>query len=333
MKDQTRYIFSTGDLIQKDFSIDFKTNKGHNYVPIENIKELYLFNDCTITTKLLNILGKQGIIIHFYDYYNNYTGSFYPKEQLLSGNLTVKQALYFDKYRIEIAKAFVIGIANNIRFVLYHYFRHGVVELKPFIDYLKEDVPNLLLKADNIKIVLSIEGSIWAKFYNNFKYFLPEDFLINKRVRRPPDNPMNALISFGNSILYNKTVTQIYYTHLNQSISFLHEPSEQRFSLSLDIAEAFKPLIVFRTIFDLVNNKKIKISKHFDKDFNYALLNDAGKKIFIEAFDERINSTFKHTTLKRQVSYRQAIRLDGYKLIKQIIEGKEFIPFNENEKK
>ena len=118
-----------------------------------------------------------------------------------------------------------------------------------------------------------------------------------------------------------------------QTISFLHEPSEGRFSLCLDLSEVFKPLIVFRTIFELVKNKKIKIEKHFDKNFNYALLNEEGKKIFIEALDKRMSETFQHPLLKRKISYKQAIKLDGYKLIKQIIEGKEFVPFNEYEKR
>ena len=144
---------------------------------------------------------------------------------------------------------------------------------------------------------------------------------------------MNALISFGNTILYNKTITQIYHTQLNQTISFLHEPSERRFSLSLDLSEAFKPVIVFKTIFDLVNNKRLKVDKHFEKDFNYALLNDEGKKIYIEALDNRINTTFTHPLFKRKVSYKQAIKLDAYKLIKFIIEGKEFVPFDDSEKK
>ena len=69
---------------------------------------------------------------------------------------------------------------------------------------------------------------------------------------------MNAMISFGNTLLYTKTIAQIYNTHLEQSISFLHEPSEARFSLSLDLSEVFKPVIVFKTIFDLVNNRKDK---------------------------------------------------------------------------
>ena len=139
---------------------------------------------------------------------------------------------------------------------------------------------------------------------------------------------MNAMISFGNTLLYTKTISAIYNTHLNQSISFLHEPSEARFSLSLDLSEAFKPVIVYKTIFDLVNNKKIKVEKHFNKQLNYSLLNDEGKKIFIEAFENRINQTFEHPILKRKITYKQAIKIDGYKLIKYIMEGKKIIPFD-----
>lgn len=200
------------------------------------------------------------------------------------------------------------------------------------MEFYKKDVKRLLEKVSDIKQVLSVEGKIWAEFYSTFKYFLPEDFIMNKRVKRPPDNPINALISFGNTLLYTKTISQIYNTHLNQTISFLHEPSESRFSLSLDLSEVFKPIIVFKTIFELVNNKKIKVCEHFDKKYNYALLNDEGKKIFISAFEDRINQTFMHSKLKRQVSYLHAIKLDGYKLIKNIVENKDFKPFNMEDK-
>ena len=116
------------------------------------------------------------------------------------------------------------------------------------------------------------EGELWQRFYRTFKYFLPEEFIMNKRVKRPPDNPMNAMISFGNSLLYSKVISAIYKTHLDQRISFLHEPSEGRFSLSLDISEVFKPVIVYKTIFELVNNRRIKVEKHFDKKVNYCLI-------------------------------------------------------------
>jgi len=82
----------------------------------------------------------------------------------------------------------------------------------------------------------------------------------------------------------------------------------------------------------LVGRKQLQVAKHFDKNLNYALLNEAGKKIFIEAFETRINETFLHPKLKRKVSYKQCLKLDGYKLIKHIVEGREFIPFLLKEK-
>ncbi len=151
---------------------------------------------------------------------------------------------------------------------------------------------------------------------------------MNKRVKRPPDNPINALISFGNTLLYTKMISAIYRTHLDQRISFLHEPSERRFSLSLDLSEVFKPVIVYKTIFDLVNRKRLKVEKHFDKKVNYCLLNDEGRQIFIQAFEDRLESVFAHGRLKRKVTYRTALKLDAYKLIKMIVEEKPFIPFS-----
>lgn len=328
MKSETKYIFSKGDLTRQDFSIKYKNSNGNFYLPIEKVKEIYCFNDITISTKLLDILATAGILVHFFNYYENYVGTFYPKESLISGKLVVKQAITFENKRLDIAKAIVKGIAKNIRSILYHYYRHGTKELKEVLDFYNKEVEVLIEKANDIKQVLAVEGKIWANFYMTFKYFLPSDFVINKRVKRPPDNPMNALISFGNTLLYTKTISQIYNTHLEQSISFLHEPSEARFSLSLDLSEAFKPAIVFRTIFDLVNNKKLKVEKHFEEKLNYSLLNEEGKKIFIEAFENRINQTFEHEKLNRKITYKQAIKLDGYKLIKFIMEGKEFIPFD-----
>jgi len=330
---KTKYIFSMGEIKRKDNSIAFRNEKGWKYIPVEAVREIYFMNEVSLNSKFLDFCSRAGIVLHFFNYFGNYSGSFYPKEKYISGNLTIKQVKAYENERLIIAKAIVLGISENIYEVLYHYFRHGKNELKEFLRYLRENIPRFIEKVDNINKLLFIEGNIWAGFYDSFKYFLPEEFLFNKRVKRPPDNPMNALISFGNTLLYTKTVSAIYQTHLDQSISFLHTPSESRFSLSLDLSEAFKPIIVFKTIFDLVNRKKLKVEKHFEKKFNYALLNEEGKKIFISAFEERLNEKFKHKTLKRMVSYNSAIKLDGYKLIKFLIQNKEFKPFSLKEKR
>lgn len=332
MKEDTRYIFSTGELFQKDLSICFKNEKGNFYIPIKDTKELYCFNEVTLSTKLLGLLAKAGIVVHFFGYYENYIGTYYPKDYLLSGKLTIKQAINYENNRLHIAKNIVLGIGRNIRSLLYHYYRHEKNELKNMLDWLRKEFPLQVQICKDIKQLLCVEGEVWAKFYSTFKIILPPDFVMSKRVKRPPDNPINALISFGNTLLYTKTISQVYHTHLNQTISYLHEPTERRFSLSLDLSEVFKPAVVFKTIFDCVNNRKITVAKHFDKKLNYALLNEAGRKVFIDEFEDRINQTFEHKKLNRRISYKQAIRIDAYKLIKYIMEGKEFAPFDMEEK-
>lgn len=328
----TRYIMSQGELTRKDNSLCFRKDGKNVYIPIENTKEIYCLNEVSINTKLLDFLSSNHVVVHFFNYYEGYSGSYYPRDQYCSGKLLIKQVNVFQNHRMEVAKAIVHGIGNNIYEVLYHYYKHDKKEVKDTIDWIRKAFHEQVEAAKNIQELMSVEGEVWARFYSNFKFFLPEDFIMNKRVKRPPDNPINALISFGNTLLYTKTVSAIYRTHLDQRISFLHEPSEGRFSLSLDLCEVFKPIIVYRTIFDLVNNKRLQVEKHFDKKVNYCLLNEEGRKIFVEAFEQRMESVFYHEKLKRKVSYRTAIKLDCYKLIKFILEGKGFVPFSEKNK-
>ncbi len=329
----TRYIRTPGTLGREDNSLTFRNEKGITHIPINGLKELYLLNEISLNSKLFTFLSMANITVHFFDYYGQFRGTFYPKEARVSGKVMLLQAKACLENRLPIAVAFVGAIAANILEVLYHYFKHGNKEIKPYLDWLKNDVPDLLPKIKKVPTLLSLEGEIWRRFYETFQLILPEDFVMNRRVKRPPDNPINALVSFGNTILYTKTISQIYHTHLDQTISFLHEPSDRRFSLSLDLSEAFKPLIVFRTIFEVVNNRRIQVSKHFDKKYNYCLLNEAGRDVFITAMEERLQQVFEHGTMKRKISYLTAIKYDAYKLKKHVVEGTPFTPFLEKDRR
>ena len=85
-------------------------------------------------------------------------------------------------------------------------------------------------------------------------------------MKRPPNNPVNAMISFGNSLYYAACLSEIYRTQLNTLISYLHEPGERRVSLALDLSKVFKPILVDRTIFKLLNQKMIQLD-----DFDQAI--------------------------------------------------------------
>lgn len=169
----------------------------------------------------------------------------------------------------------------------------------------------------DVNAVRGIEGKMRERYYQAWRHILSEGWTFERRVRRPPDNEVNALISFGNSHLYTVCLGEIYRTQLTPTISYLHEPGARRFSLALDLSEIFKPLIVDRAIFRLINTGQLKDS-HFDRSLDGCFLTDAGKKLFLGALEERLATTIKHRRLGRSVSYRHLIRLECYKLIRHL---------------
>ena len=90
------YISKNGTLQRKDNSLNFKIEDGdHKYIPVEDVDSLYIFGEVTLNTKLINFLSQNGVILHFFNYYGFYTGTFYPKEKLNSGYLFVEQVKHY----------------------------------------------------------------------------------------------------------------------------------------------------------------------------------------------------------------------------------------------
>jgi len=171
-----------------------------------------------------------------------------------------------------------------------------------------------------------IEGKMRERYYQAWRHILHEDWTFDRRVRRPPDNEINALISFGNSVLYTVCLSEIYRTQLTPTISYLHEPGARRFSLALDLSEIFKPLLVDRAIFRLINTGQLR-PEHFDRTLSGCYLVEPGKKLFLSALEERMAATIKHRRLGRHVSYRHLIRLECYKLIRHLTEVEPYHAF------
>ena len=134
------------------------------------------------------------------------------------------------------------------------------------------------------------------------------------------------MISFVNSMIYAKILSEIYHTQLNPTISYLHEPGARRFSLCLDVSEVFKPLIGDRLIFSLLNRKQIT-EDSFTKELNFLHLKKEASALISRELEERLKKTIMHKELGRQVSYQYLIRLEAYKLIKHLIGEKEYEGF------
>lgn len=331
MKD-TYYLFNPGRLERQDNTLRFvpKDEQGRElppkFIPIEGLENLYVFGSLDANSALYNFLGKNRVSVHFFDYYEHYTGSFQPKDYLLAGKMQVEQTrAYLDpKRRLHIARALVDGASANMLRNLKYYSGRGrelTMQMEAIEQYRSglsgvKDVPSLM----------GLEGNCRQTYYAAFDLII-NNFEMGGRVKKPPGNEVNALISFGNMVCYTQVLDAIYHTQLNPTISFLHEPGTRRYSLALDLAEIFKPILVDRTIFSLINKREIQ-DKHFDNAMNGCFMNKAGKQIFLKAFEERLAETIQHRVLNKKVSYKYLIRLECYKIAKYVLAMEsEYKPF------
>lgn len=321
------YFFNNGTIKRKDNSLQFILEDNSKVdVPIEQISDIYIFSEMTLNTQMINILASKGICIHFFNYYSFYTGTFYPKETLVAGSLLVKQVQHFDnnEKRIVIAREFIKAAASNIYRNLRYYNERGgsVEEIMGKVKILQKDLGS----CTHVQQLMGVEGNIRKIYYEAWNSIVNQDIKYEKRVKNPPSNMINSLISYVNSLVYTRVLSEIYNTQLNPTISYLHEPGTRRFSLCLDIAEIFKPLLADRLIFSLLNKNQIT-EKSFTNELNFLHLTKDASKIIASEFDQRLKKTIKHKDLGRDVSYQQLIRLEGYKLIKHLMGEKEYEGF------
>lgn len=324
---QSIYIYNNGTLKRHDNTIQFITEEGvKRDLPIENISEIYLMSESSLNTSLLNLLSQYGIIIHFFNYYSFYTGSFYPKETLLAGQMLVKQVnAYTDnEKRVMIAKQFVDGAAYNIYRNLRYYNGRGK-DLQKFMETI-EELRSKIKDVETVEELMGVEGNIHKIYYSAWNIIIDQPIEFEKRVKNPPDNMINTLISYVNTLIYTRVLSEIYKTQLNPTISYLHQPGTRRFSLSLDIAEIFKPLIGDRLIFSMLNKNQIN-EDSFTNELNYLHLKKKASQDIMAELDKRLKTTIKHRELEKDVSYQYLMRLECYKLIKHLIGEKEYDSF------
>lgn len=189
-----------------------------------------------------------------------------------------------------------------------------------------DDIRNHLDRAKSIEELMGMEGNIRKRYYAAWNAIINQNINFEKRVMHPPDNMINSLISFVNSLVYTRILSEIYHTQLNPTISYLHEPGVRRFSLCLDLSEIFKPLIGDRLIFSLLNKNQIT-EDSFTEELNFLHLKKSASQLIASEFENRMKQTIMHKEIGRQVSYQYLMRLECYKLIKHLLGEKEYEGF------
>lgn len=176
------------------------------------------------------------------------------------------------------------------------------------------------LSASSLEALRGCEGTAAARYFDTLATFFPAHTPFERRSRRPPHNPANALLSFGYTLLAGEISAALHASGLDPALGFLHEPDDGRPSLSLDLLEPLRAPIADALALDLLNHQTLHPDRHFDPHDGGIYLNLEGRRRYYVAYERRLERPFtseqtcERTTLRQEIlrqvhSLKRAIRL------------------------
>ena len=284
------------------------SNAGRKAIPLNGVKHVVCMGDGSISIRLLKDMGRRGIRFTVLDAGGRFLGAFEPEDETPSGRVRVGQAALFldDTARLRIAKLIVSAQVRSMYGLLQRYRRNGTTGIDPSLDGMQSALDQVRA-ASSIEGLMGAEGQARAFLHDAFKA-ISKDARLDRRIRRPPSDPVNCLMSFFNALLYSACANELAKTHLDRSISFLHAPGTGRRSLSIDIAENFRPVLSDGLLLSVFRRGHANAS-WFDQTPGVCLLNEKGRVKATERFWSRIEERSGELTL-RQAIHRQCLSLE-----------------------
>lgn len=281
---------------------------GRKAIPLNGVKHVLCMGDGSISIRLLKDMGRRGIRFTVLDAGGRFLGAFEPEEETPSGRVRVGQAALFldEAARLRIAKLIVGAQVRSMRGLLSRYRRNGTTGVEASLDGI-EGALEATQESLSIEALMGAEGQARAFLHDAFKV-ISEDARLDRRIRRPPPDPVNCLMSFFNVLLYSACANELAKTHLDRSISFLHAPGTGRRSLSIDMAETFRPVLSDALLLSTFRRGHPSAS-WFDRTPGVCLLSEKGRIKATERFWSRIEERSGEVTL-RQAIHRQCLSLE-----------------------
>ncbi|WP_295541157.1 CRISPR-associated endonuclease Cas1 [uncultured Thiohalocapsa sp.] len=309
---ETLFVTREARLKQRENTLSITIGERTRSIPIESIGHLVLLGEAQLNSRLLILCGKHGVRVSVFDYYGYCKGAFEPIENNPAGLVKLKQAelLLDDKRRMAVAREVVRGAAHNMLANLRYYRYRGAESLAAIIAGMQKLVPKIG-PAQTTAVLMGIEGNLHEWYYSGWKHIdLALDF--TPRVRRPPNNPVNCLISFLNQLTYAVTRHEASKTHLEPAFSVLHAPGHRRASLGLDLCEPFKPVIVDMLIFRMARRRMLA-DNWFELQDGVCLLTETGRRYVSEQFSQRLEEAYSGRTYREWI-YREALGIERHVL-------------------
>jgi CRISP-associated protein Cas1 len=322
----------------KDGSSPTAARKQH--IPLVKVDEVVVMGEITLTASAIHLLLERNIEITYLNQFGQFKGRLSPP---LSKNAILRLAQYRAhqdmSMRCELARRFVIGKLSNQRTLLMRYQRRQVdAEMRQSIEQMADlingldsmsvyraSARKLLASGDQgvegtaLETILGIEGSGSAAYFRCFGLLLNDSrqWPFPGRVKRPPTDPVNSLLSFGYSLLTNKVADAVQLVGFDHYVGYLHSSVYGRPALALDLVEEFRPIIVDSVVLTMLN-KRMLTPADFVVELGAYRLKDDRRKVFFTQFEERLNEEVLHPLFGYRTTYRRCLELQARLLAKTL---------------
>lgn len=340
----TLYLTEPRSVVQKDgetLLVKIPANKesGNDArnvrVPLIKISQVVVLGDSTVTTPALLALLEQNAEVCFCNYWGRFQGRLAPQ---VSKNVFVRTAQFrcHEEYprRVALAARFVRGKLHNQRTLLLRSNRglndSEIDSWAGTIRAMIDEVDRLIIEEDGppnpfrpqeksaLGILQGMEGAAASAFFSGFGRLLKQEMGFGKRIRRPPTDPVNALLSFGYVLLMNNVLSAVGLVGFDPYIGFLHSEGYGKPALALDLMEEMRTPVVDSVVLTVVN-KQILRPEHFETQFGACQLTTQGRKLFLQQFEARLNTEIKHPEFGYKATYRRCLELQARLLAKYLM--------------
>lgn len=273
-------------------------------IPSHTISSIYCFGNTTVSTPLIGFCGQKGISLIFFSEY----GKFYGRVQgPVSGNILLRRMQFAAAEdpvaRTRLARSMLLGKISNSKLFLQREKRERTGNEEKFseaIDTLSS-IAAELRTCPSVEQMMGLEGAAASAYFAAMPFMIAKDeFTFTGRNRRPPEDPMNAILSFLYTLLKNDVQSALEGVGLDPAAGFLHSMRPGRPALALDLMEELRSPICDRLAVSLINRGQITL-KHFEQLNAPVLLNETGRKTVLGAWQKRKQETVRHPFLEETI--------------------------------
>lgn len=322
------HILSDGIINREEYGLLFENEEKKHYIPVEVTDQINIYGNVTLASNVLQTFCNREIKVSFFDKYGCLMGTFLPEKTKRSAEIVLQQSKNYldEELRIDMARRMEIAGLHNLRANLRYYEKKRSGQFKEDISRISEYISQINC-ADTVNDMMLIEAKARQLYYMTFNKILEnEDFQFIQRTKRPPKDAINACMSFGNTLLYSYFANLIWQKGLDPRFGIVHASNRRHQSLNLDFADIFKPVIIDRIIFTMINKRMITVDSDFERIKGGGMyLSKEGKKTFLQAYEDKLNA--KIIVKGKEMSYRQIMANEVQSYKNYILKGEKYRPY------